>query len=87
MALQWAAGVSIRSAVNSSAILARGLPSITPWNSQFLIAYARYTVSNAWELTEYAWKREKKGLLHVENLAQRANFSLHFASDTVDPKL
>ena len=39
-------------------------------NSQFLIAYARYTVSNAWELTEYAWKREKKGLIHVENLAQ-----------------
>ena len=31
MALQWAAGVSILSAVNSSAILARGLPSITPW--------------------------------------------------------
>ena len=56
-------------------------------NSQFLIAYARYSASNAWKLTEYARKREKKGLLHVENLAQRANFSLHFASDTVDPKL
>ena len=39
-------------------------------NSQFLIAYARYTVSNAWELTEYAMKRGKKGLIHVENLAQ-----------------
>ena len=37
-------------------------------NSQFLIAYARYTVSNAWELTEYAMKRGKKGLIHVENL-------------------
>ena len=56
-------------------------------NSRFLIAYARYSASNAWKLTEYARKREKKGLLHVENLAQRANFSLHFASDTVDPKL
>ena len=56
-------------------------------NSQFLIAYVRYSASNAWKLTEYARKREKKGLLHVENLAQRANFSLHFASDTVDPKL
>ena len=39
-------------------------------NSQFLIAYARYSISNAWELTEYARKREKKGLIHVENLAQ-----------------
>ena len=39
-------------------------------NSQFLISYARYSVSNAWELTEYALKREKKGLIHVENLAK-----------------
>ena len=56
-------------------------------NSQFLIAYARYSASNAWKLTEYARKREKKGLLHVENLAQSANFPPRFASDTVDPKL
>ena len=29
-------------------------------NSQFLIAYARYTASNARELVEYAMKREKR---------------------------
>ena len=45
-------------------------------NSQFLIAYARYTVSNAWELTEYAWKREKKGLIHVKNLARVSEYSV-----------
>jgi hypothetical protein len=28
-------------------------------NSQFLIAYARYTACNAWELVEYAMKRGK----------------------------
>ena len=51
-------------------------------NSQFLIAYVRYTVSNAWELTQYALKREKKGLIHVENLAKDKNLPLHFTSDT-----
>ena len=55
-------------------------------NSQFLIAYVRYTVSNAWELTEYALKREKKGLIHIENLANDKNLPLHFTSDTIDPK-
>ena len=55
-------------------------------NSQFLIAYARYSASNAWELTEYALKREKKGLIHVENLAKDKNLPLHFTSDTIDPK-
>ena len=52
-------------------------------NSQFLIAYARYTVSNAWELVEYAMKREKKGLIHVENLAQTGNLPPHSASDKI----
>ena len=55
-------------------------------NSQFLIAYARYSVSNAWELTEYALKREKKGLIHVENLAKSKNLPPHFASDKIDSK-
>jgi hypothetical protein len=45
-------------------------------NSQFLIAYARYTVSNAWELVEYAMKREKKGLIHVKNLARVSEYSV-----------
>ena len=53
-------------------------------NSQFLIAYARYTVGNAWELVEYALKREKKSLIHVENLANDKNLPPHFASDTMD---
>ena len=47
-------------------------------NSQFLIAYARYTVSNAWELTEYALKRERRGLIHVENLAQSSELAATF---------
>ncbi len=47
-------------------------------NSQFLIAYARYTVSNAWELTEYALKRERRGLIHVENLAQGSELAATF---------
>ena len=55
-------------------------------NSQFLIAYVRYSVSNAWELTEYALKREKKGLIHVENLARSKNLPPHFTSDKIDSK-
>ena len=47
-------------------------------NSQFLIAYARYSVSNAWELTEYARKRERRGLIHVENLAQGSELAATF---------
>ena len=47
-------------------------------NSQFLIAYARYSVSNAWELTEYARKRERRGLIHVENLAQGSELAVTF---------
>lgn len=47
-------------------------------NSQFLIAYARYSVSNAWELTEYARKRERRGLIHVENLAQSSELAATF---------
>ena len=47
-------------------------------NSQFLIAYARYTVSNAWELTEYALKRERRGLIHVKNLAQSSELAATF---------
>lgn len=50
-------------------------------NSQFLIAYARYSVSNAWELTEYARKRERRGLIHVENLAQGSELAVIFTSD------
>ena len=47
-------------------------------SSQFLIAYARYSVSNAWELTEYARKRERRGLIHVENLAQGSELAVTF---------
>ena len=47
-------------------------------NSQFLIAYARYLASNAWELTKYARKRERRGLIHVENLAQRSELAATF---------
>ena len=43
-------------------------------------------LSNAWELTQYALKREKKGLIHVENLAKDKNLPPHFTSDTIDPK-
>lgn len=35
-----------------------------------LIAYSRHPASNARELLEYARKRERKGLIYVENLAE-----------------
>ena len=38
-------------------------------NSDWLIAYVRHPASNARNLLEYAQRREKKGLIHIENLA------------------
>lgn len=38
-------------------------------NSSHLIAYTWHPASNARELVEYAQAREKKGKIHVENLA------------------
>ena len=40
-------------------------------HSDYLIAYARYP-GNARELLEYAQAREQRGLIHVENLADKA---------------
>lgn len=40
-------------------------------NSSHLIAYTWHPASNARELVEYARAREKKGAIHVENLAER----------------
>ncbi len=40
-------------------------------HSDYLIAYAWHPASNARELVEYAKRREKKGLIHVENLGQK----------------
>ena len=40
-------------------------------NSSHLIAYAWHPASNARELMEYAQAREKKGKIHVENLAEK----------------
>ncbi len=40
-------------------------------NSDYLIAYVWHAASNARNLLEYARKREKRGLLHVENLAEK----------------
>ena len=37
-------------------------------NTDYLIAYVRHPASNAKNLLEYAQKREKRGLLYVENL-------------------
>ena len=37
-------------------------------HSDCLIAYARHPASNARDLLEYAQKREKRGLMYVENL-------------------
>lgn len=37
----------------------------------YLIAYAQYPASNARELAEYAAARQRKGLIHVENLAEK----------------
>lgn len=42
-------------------------------NSSHLIAYAWHPASNARELVEYAQAREKKGKIHVENLAEKVN--------------
>lgn len=41
--------------------------------SDYLIAYAWHPASNARDLVEYAWRREKRGLIHVVNLAHRGN--------------
>lgn len=38
-------------------------------NSDFLIAYAWHPGSNARNLLNYAKKREERGLIHIENLA------------------
>jgi len=38
-------------------------------NSDWLIAYVRHPASNAKTLLEYAQRRERKGLIHIENLA------------------
>lgn len=38
-------------------------------NSDWLIAYVRHPASNARNLLEYAQRREKKRLIHIENLA------------------
>lgn len=37
--------------------------------SSHLIAYARYSVGNAWKFMERAQRRQREGLLHIENLA------------------
>lgn len=39
-------------------------------NSDYLIAYARYP-GNAREMVEYAQVKERKGRIHVENLADK----------------
>ena len=39
-------------------------------HSGFLIAYAWHPASNARELLSYAKKREARGLLRIENLAE-----------------
>lgn len=40
--------------------------------SDYLIAYVRHDIlSNSYEILEYARRREKNGLIHVENLAQQ----------------
>ena len=39
----------------------------------YLIAYVRHDMlSNSYEILEYAKRREKKGLIHVENLAEES---------------
>ena len=40
-------------------------------NSCHLIAYAWHPASNARELVEYARSRERKGMIHIENLAEK----------------
>ena len=38
--------------------------------SDFLIAYVTHTVSNAYDLLEYALRRQRKGLIRVINLGE-----------------
>ncbi len=38
--------------------------------SHYLIAYVSHPASNAWEILDAALRREQKGLIHIENLAQ-----------------
>ena len=44
-------------------------------HSSHLIAYAWHPASNARDLVEYAQTREKKGKIHVENLARKVGKS------------
>ncbi len=39
--------------------------------SDYLIAYAWHPAGNAWKLTGYAKARQRKGLIQVENLAEK----------------
>ena len=39
-------------------------------NSDYLIAYVRHSVSNAWDLVEYAKKYEKQGRIKITLLPQ-----------------
>lgn len=39
-------------------------------NCNYLIAYVHHPASNALELLDYAYHREKKGLIHVKNLEE-----------------
>ncbi len=41
-------------------------------DSDFAIAYVRFTWGGAYTTLEYAQRREKKGLIHIENLADGA---------------
>ncbi len=41
-------------------------------DSDFAIAYVRFTWGGAYTTLEYARRREKKGLIHIENLADGA---------------
>lgn len=40
-------------------------------NSDFLIAYAWHFIGNAGNLVEYARERERRGVIHIENLAKQ----------------
>ena len=42
-------------------------------HSGYLIAYTCHAASNSRELVEYALRREKKGLIHVQNIADEVN--------------
>lgn len=41
-------------------------------DSNYAIAYVRFTWGGAYTTLEYAQRRERKGLIHIENLADRA---------------